>query len=183
VIDPMNGLNRFISGDAHRISEKPPEMVPSVLAATTSAGVLWRGSNTADVESSVDPFAQVDLFYGDLKTGRSRTPYDAFGVRFDFGGGTAISEVRVRGRLIGQPYQNGALQLTLAQGYQFNKNSAYQFGAQTFESVIATTRTWSPTLSVWTGAYGGITILGAVDSIPPPGAEIPMNEVPEEGAG
>ena len=182
-IDPMNGVNRFISGDAHRVSEKPSDLVPSALASTTNVGVLWRGSNTQDVQSSVDPFAQVDLLYGDPTTGRSRMPYDAFAVRFDIGGGTAISEVRVRGRVLGQPYHNGAVQLTVSQGYQFNKNDAYQFGAQSFETSVSTTKDLSPTLSFWTAAWGGVTILGAVDSLPPPGVDQGLPEVPQEEAG
>ena len=181
-IDPMNGINRFISGDAHRVSEKPAEFTPSSLAATTAAGVLWRGSNTEDVESAAYPSVQVDLLYGDPTTGRSRTPYDAFGVRFDFGGGTAISEIRVRGRLLGQPYKDGALQLMVAQGYQFNKNPAYWFGAESVETSVSTTRQLSPTFSFWTGVWGGVTILGAVDSVPPPGVDSPVPE-PGEDAG
>ncbi len=183
VIDPMNGVNRFISGDSHRISEKPSEMVPSSLAATTSAGVLWRGSNAQDVESSVNPFLQVDLLYGNAATGRSRTPYDAFAVRFDLGGGTAISEVRVRGRLLGQPFHNDRLQLTVSQGYQFNKNSAYQFGAQSLETNLSVARSVTSTISLWTAVWGGVTILGAVDSIPPPGAESPVPEEPDGDVG
>ncbi len=183
IIDPMNGVNRFISGDAHRVSEKPAEFTPSSLAATTSAGVLWRGSNTQDVKSAVYPSVEVDVLYGDPTTGRSRTPYDAFGVKFDFGGGTAISEVRVRGRLLGQPYKNGALQLMVAQGYQFNKNDAYQFGAESVETSVSTTHEFSPTFSLWTGAWGGVTILGAVDSVPPPGADQGLPTEPEGDAG
>ena len=41
------------------------------------------------------------LLYGDPTTGRSRTPYDAFGVRLRFGGGGTFSEAKVRGRLLG----------------------------------------------------------------------------------
>ena len=92
VIDPMTGLNRFLSGDASRVVEKPPGLVPSSLGAVTSAGALWRDSTTADASADVHPFVEVDLLYGDLTSGRSRTPYDAFAVRFDFGGGSPISE-------------------------------------------------------------------------------------------
>jgi hypothetical protein len=176
-IDPMTGLNRFLSGDASRVVEKPPDMVPSALSAVTSAGVLWRGSNTDEVDSTLAPFLEVDLLYGDPRTGRSRTPYDAFAVRFDFGGGSALSEVRVRGRLLGQPYRNGRLQVTVSQGYQFNKNDAYRFGAQSFEVNASITRRPTSRTSLWAAAWGGVTILGAVDSVPLPGPALPI--VPE----
>ncbi len=37
-LDPITGLNRFASGDASRVSEKPPEFVPSSLGGVASAG-------------------------------------------------------------------------------------------------------------------------------------------------
>ena len=95
--------------------------------------MLWRGSNTRAFESSGDPFLETDLLYGDPTTGRSRTPYDAFGVRLRFGGGSAFSEARVRGRLLGQPFKDGRFQLNVLQAYDFDSNKAYQFGAQSFE--------------------------------------------------
>ena len=102
-LDPVTGLNRFRTGDAKRLTDKPADMVPSTLAGFTSAGVLWRGSQTRAFDATGQPFLEVDLMYGDPRTGRSRTPYDAFSVRLRFGGGAAFSEARVRGRLMGQP--------------------------------------------------------------------------------
>src|SRR5262245_2761866 len=65
VLDPITGVNRFISGDSSRVSDPPPEFVPVKLGGYASLGVLWRGSNTRAVESSGDPFLEVDLIYGD----------------------------------------------------------------------------------------------------------------------
>ena len=48
------------------------------------------------------------VMYGDPTTGRSRTAYDAFGVRLRFGGGGTFSEAKVRGRLLGQPSRTTA---------------------------------------------------------------------------
>ena len=182
-IDPMSGLNRFLSGDASRVESKPADMVPSSLDAITSFGVAARGSNTSNKPDTVDPYVEVDLLYGDLEAGRSRTPYDAFAVRLGFGGGSPFSEVKVRGRLIGQPLHNGALQLTIAQGYQYNKNDAYQFGAQSVEVHTATVRTLSSRSSMWAGLWGGLTILGAVDSIPPGSTGAPEVEDPDAPQG
>ncbi len=60
VIDPMTGLNRFMSGDASRVTEKPPEMVPSSLNAITSVGYLGRGSNTDATDFSNFGFLEVE---------------------------------------------------------------------------------------------------------------------------
>ena len=181
-IDPVTGVNRFVSGDSSRVSDKPPDMVPSMLGTIASAGVIWRGSNTHEVESTTGPFFEIDGLYGDVETAaRSRTPYDAFGVRLAFGGGSALSEARVRGRLIGQPYRNGALQLTVAQGYQYNANAAYRFGAQSVDVRLGGTKQMTQRTSVWANAWGGLTILGAVDSIPLGGApeEVPDPDAPQ----
>src|SRR4030095_7923584 len=51
VLDPITGVTRFISGDASRVTERPADMVPSGLAANTSFGALWRGSNTDTIEA------------------------------------------------------------------------------------------------------------------------------------
>jgi hypothetical protein len=167
-VDPMTGLNRFLSGDSARVVDKPPAMVPSTLGAVASAGVAWRGSNTRDVTSTTDPFVELDLLYGDLERGRSRVPYDGFAVRLAFGDGSSFSEARVRGRLLGQSYGNG-LQLTVLQGYQYNNNAAYRFGEQSVEVNAGITRNLTSRTSLWATGWGGLIVLGAVDSIPPGG--------------
>ena len=179
-IDPITGVNRFISGDSSRVSEKPDELVPSQLAGYTSAGVLWRGSNTRAFESSGEPFVEMDLLYGDPTRGLSRTPYDAFAVRLRMGGGAGFSEVRVRGRLLGQPVRGDRFQLSVLQAYDYSKNNAYQFGAQSFEVNAAFTGKLSSRTSIWVSGWGGLTALGAVDSLPSTGAP-PVEPTPDEG--
>jgi len=182
VIDPITGVNRFISGDSSRVGEKPRDMVPSALGVVTDVGLLWRGSNTAEIDPGEHIYVEADLLYGDLQTGRSRTPYDAFAVRLDFGGGSPLSEARVRGRLFGQPFHNGAVQLSVAQGYQFNKNDAYQFGSESVDTTIGFVKHFSDRTSLWAVGWGGVTILGAVDSLPPEGYTGGLPH-PDEGAG
>ena len=43
-LDPITGVNRFMRGDASRVTDKPADMVPSNLTASGAAGVLWRGT-------------------------------------------------------------------------------------------------------------------------------------------
>ena len=103
-IDPVTGVKRFLSGDSSRVSEKPAgHGAVETSRGLVSAGVLWRGSNTSAFDSAGKAFLELDLLYGDPTNGRSRTPYDAFGVLLRFGGGGAFSEAKVRGRLLGQP--------------------------------------------------------------------------------
>jgi hypothetical protein len=182
-LDPLTGYNRFRTGDASRVTDKPADMIPSGLAGFGSAGILWRGSETRAVNATGQPFAEVDLLYGDLQTGRSRTPYDAFSVRLRFGGGAGLSEARIRGRLLGQPYRNQSRQLTIAQSYDYQFNDAYSFGAQSFEVGLGMTQPLAGRTSLWLHGWGGLTVLGAVDSLPPGVEERPERAPGTAGQG
>lgn len=167
-IDPMSGLTRFIAGDASRVVEKPPTMIPSSLAMLVSAGALYQGANLREVSSAARPFLDVDVHYGDVLTGRSRTPYEAFALRVALGGGNLVSESNVRARLLGQPMGGGErYQVTLFQTFDYTVNRAYVFGAQGFEVDAAMTHRWSPRRSVRLSASGGVNALAAVDSLVP----------------
>jgi len=184
-IDPITGVKRFLSDDSSRISDKPPDMVPSALQAVGSLGVLSRGSNTNAFEGDNKAFLELNMVYGDPRIGRSRTPYDDFTVLIRFGGGGGISEAKVRGRLLGQPFHNNRIQFNVTQAYDFAKNNVYQFGAQAFNgNVAATFGSLSDGLSFWVDGWGGLTALGAVDSIPLEGAAACAPETPDgDGAG
>jgi hypothetical protein len=165
-LDPITGLNRFTSGDASRVSEKPSEFVPSSLGGVASAGVLWRGTQSSAFTAAGQPFLEMDGYYGDTNVGRSRTPYDAFWLRMRFGGGSAISEARVRGRLYGQPLGNGAWNFSVIQTYNYQTNDAYSTGSQAIDAGIGTSRALSSRMQFWILGWGGLTVLGAVDSLP-----------------
>jgi hypothetical protein len=159
----MSGYNRFMSGDASRVSEKPADMVPSSLTGFASAGALWRGLQSGDLTEAGKAFLRSTCT--GTSPGRSRTPYDAFQLRMRLGGGGAISEARIRGRLVGQPFRGDRIQLNVLQAYDYQKNNAYEFGAQAFQvngTVLArpTQRT-----QAWFSGWGGLTALGAVDSL------------------
>ncbi len=175
-VDPLSGLNRVVSGDVSRVSEKPAHFVPSSQGGFVSSGVLWRGASAESDESGADPFLQIDLLYGDTERGRSHTPYEAFNVRLTAGGGGAISEARVRGRLLGMPFHDDRWQFSLIQSYTFLGNRAYQFGAQSFEARLGGTTELSPRSSLALLGWGGVTLLGAVDSRPfnPPATSLPQ---------
>ena len=183
-IDPITGLKRFLSGDASRISEKPPEMIPSSLQAVGSLGVLSRGSNTNAFEGDNKVFLEMNMLYGDPRIGRSRTPYDDFTVLLRFGGGGGLSEAKVRGRLLGQPFHDNRLQFNVTQAYDFAKNNVYQFGAQSFNGNVAyTVGSLSNGLSLWVMGWGGLMALGAVDSIPLEGDDACAPAPPPDGEG
>jgi len=178
VVDPITGANRFLRGDASRVAAKPADMVPSSLTAMASAGALWRGTESSAFTASGQAFLEIDGLYGDLVTGHSRTPYDAFAVRLRFGGGSAFSEARVRGRLVGQPLRNGALQFDVLQTYDYQNNDAYQTGSQSFDAALAFGTSAASRTRLQVLGWGGLTVLGAIDSLP-----LGLTEKPEEGEG
>jgi hypothetical protein len=183
VLDPITGVNRFITGDASRVTEKPADMVPSSLGGFASVGALWRGTQSSAFDAPGNPFLEMDLRYGDPEKGHSRTPYDAFIVRLRFGGGSAFSEARVRGRLAGQPLRGGALQLSVLQDYEFQTNDAYSTGGQSFEAALGLTHDLSARTSLWMIGWGGPTVLGAVDSLPLGITERPPEQESSAGQG
>jgi Domain of unknown function (DUF3943) len=182
-LDPITGLNRFVSGDSSRVTDKPSDLVPSSLSGVASAGVLWRGSQSSAFTEAGDPFVEVDAYYGDANVGRSRTPYDAFWLRMRFGGGSAFSEARVRGRLFGQPLGKSGLQFSVIQTYNYQNNDAYSTGSQAIDAAIGTSRALSPRTNFWILGWGGLTVLGAVDSLPLGVTERPEEETSSAGQG
>lgn len=183
VIDPITGANRFITGDASRVTDKPADLVPSSLTAFSSAGVLWRGTQSSAFSATGQPFLEVNGLYGDLMTGRSRTPYDAFSARLRFGGGAGLSEGRVRGRLLGQSFRSGTVQFDVVQTYDYQNNDAYQTGSQSIEAALAFSHAFSDRVHLRVMGWGGLTVLGAVDSLPLGVTEPPEEEEKESDAG
>lgn len=182
-LDPVTGANRFLHGDASRISDKPPDMVPVSLGGVVAAGALWRGSNEAVRDAAGKPFLEVDLRYGDPTSGRSRTPFDAFAVRLTFGGGSRFSEAAVRGRLMGEPFARDRAQFLVVQSYDYQANDAYRFGAQAFNGRFAVAPKLSSHLSLFLGGYGGLVVLGAVDSLPVDLEDVPVEPEHPDGEG
>jgi hypothetical protein len=80
---------------------------------------------------------------------------------------------------------SGKMQFTVMQSYDFQKNDAYATGAQSFEAAVGMTQPLSSRTNVWLMGWGGLTVLGAVDSLPLGITERPEEpEEPEEpGAG
>ena len=165
VIDPITGMNRFISGDAGKVMEKPAEFVPSRTAGDLEAGVLWRGDNAKAINSTGEPYAQINLSYGDAIGSQYRQPYDAFTVGLRLGGGSAISEGLIRGRLYARPLgKDGSSQLTVFQAYDYVTNTAYEFGGQSVFAAVSSRFKASGRHDIVTAAGGGPLLLGAFNS-------------------
>ena len=165
VIDPITGLNRFISGDAGNVSEKPADFMPARTAGDLEAGVLWRGDNQKAVDATGEPYVQINMIYGDAVGSPYRQPYDAFTAGFRLGGGSAISEGLIRGRLYGRPLGKGGSSTFLVfQAYDYVTNNVYEFGGQSVFTAVTDRFKVSARNDVVTMAGGGPLLLGAFNS-------------------
>jgi hypothetical protein len=69
------------------------------------------------------------------------------------------------------------------QTYNYQNNDAYSTGSQAIDAAIGTTRALSPRTNFWILGWGGLTVLGAVDSLPLGVTEKPEEEEPSAGQG
>ena len=60
------------------------------------------------------------------------------------------------GRLLGQPLNDGKLQLQHAQSYDYQKNDAYATGSQSFEGNLGSTRALSSSYEVCASSGGAV---------------------------
>jgi hypothetical protein len=175
-IDPLSGLQRMTSGDSKRVSHKPAHLIPSSFRTRGGAGVMWQGRSVREARSSAQPFLNIDMDYGNVRTGNGRVPFGAFVLEFTAGGGSAVSQANIRGRYFGSPFgKDGQAQFSVFQTFDYSTNKAYAFGGQGVEVEVATKRTMSPRTSLWMAATGGATVLGAVDTLLNPPAGVTLN--------
>lgn len=177
-IDPMSGLERALSGDMKRVSEKPSAVIPTSVGWEIDAGVLVHGTSLFQSVAQARPFVDAHLFYGDVRSGHSRTPFEAF--RLEVAGGDSLAHAQLHGRLYGAPFgAHHSNQVTLFQTYDLIHNPAYDFAGQGFEAEVSTTRPLSSHWSAWLAASGGATVLAAANSLlqPKDGTILPRRSV------
>jgi hypothetical protein len=167
LVDPITGLNRFMSGETKQVSEKPEHLAPERKVSDFEGGVLWRGDDTRAVNSTGEPYLQLNLGYGNLLSSPYRQPFDAFTVALRLGGGSAISEANIRGRLYGRYFgapETPRHEFMVVQAYDFAKNSVYEFGGQTIAPVVGSRFRVSARNDITTVGGGGVLLLGAFSS-------------------
>jgi hypothetical protein len=162
-IDPLGFLARTFSGDVNKVSRTPANLIPSRLGTGGAMGVMWQGTSVRDSETQGRPFVDLDLEYGDVRSGASRTPFEAFTLSFS-SAGSQLTQAAVRGRL----YSRQAftrLQFSIFQTYDFNVNRAFFFGGQGFEFEVAARFALTPGTTLRMAGTTGANVLGAVDTL------------------
>jgi len=178
MIDPMSGLERALSGDWSRVADKPGSVIPASLGWQVDFGILIQGTSLLQSAASARPFVDAYLFYGNVRGGYSRTPFEAF--KLEIAAGDSLGHAQVHGRLFGSPFgAHDANQFTIFQTYDFIHNPAYDFAGQGFEAEVSTSRAMSKQWSAWIAGSGGATVLAAANSVllPADGTPLPVRSV------
>jgi len=169
VLDPMTGANRFITGDASRVTENPPDLKPAFTVSDFELGVQWNGEvNERAVNATGEPFVGLRLGYNDVYTSPFKQPYDAFALTLRLGGGSAVSEAAIRGRLygrvLGADKEKSQSQFYVAQAYDYQDNGVFEYGGQSV--VVGLSRLLQPSDSTRLAVFGaaGPIVLGAIRS-------------------
>jgi hypothetical protein len=150
-------------------------MTPSSIWYSFAGGVMWQGESLKEVKSQGLPFMDMVLAYGRTRENRSTVPYESFDIAFSFGAG--MTQTGIRGRMFGTPF-GGHYQFNVLQTFDFLLNPAYDYGGQGVDLEVGMTRTILADTTLWMAGAGGLTFLGAVNTLAPP----PVKD-PPPGAG
>jgi hypothetical protein len=167
LVDPITGANRFLNGEASRVSENPPDLKPKSTVGDFEAGVQFNGEpNERAVNSQGKAFLALRLGYNDLYTTPFKVPYDAFTVSLRMGGGAGISEATVRGRLYGRFLGNPErhTEFLVAQAYDYQSNGIFDYGGQSIVAGVSHIFPLSDTAGLAVFGVGGPIVLGAITS-------------------
>ena len=165
IIDPIGGLTRMVNGDGKRVADKPPTMTPSSVRFTMAAGAMWQGDSLQDVNDRALPIVDLAMYYGNTRESRSTMPYGSFDAVFSVGAG--VTQTGIRGRLFGTPF-GGHYQFNVLQTFDFIMNPAYDYGGQGVDLEVGMTRQIFSDTTLWMAGAGGVTMLGAVNTLAPP---------------
>ena len=166
VIDPITGVNRFIRGDATRVTDTPSDMVPSNLTASGALGVLWRGTEGNSFTATGQPFLEMGR---DLRGSGPRTQPNAIRC--------VLAEATPRRRV---GHQRSAAARAPARTADRRRQGAIRCGA---ELRLPVQRCLCHGVAILRGrlsvhaevvvrhqgsadTWGGVTVLGAIDSLP-----------------
>jgi hypothetical protein len=167
LLDPITGANRFLNGDAHRVSENPPDLKPEIRVGDFEVGAQFNGEiNERALNSTGKPFLGLRVGYNDPFTSPYRVPFDAFNVTLRMGGGAGISEATVRARLYGRYFgpKEHHTEFLVAQAYDYQSNGVFDYGGQSVVAGLSRLFRLSDSVSLAAFGVGGPIVLGAITS-------------------
>jgi hypothetical protein len=165
--DPIGGINRLIRGEWKALGDNPPEHGSGRYVMRVFGGVRFTGEEGLDDSSKVSGMMSADLQQGDNFDTPYRTPFDVFAVRGQVSGDGGLNLLRAWGRLYGKDLRDSTHRsrhvFAINQRYDYDKNRAYSYGAQSFEAGLHSRWRLPKAYRIRTHLFGSVIPLGAID--------------------
>ena len=166
LVDPVNGLNRILHGQWGRVYGVADSS--SKLITYFNVGMRRFNINTLQqhTQGHEELYFRLRLIYGD-KYQESNIPFQSFTAQIEGGGGdsTYLNTVQVTGAIKTWKLKEDSNQLHLysvTMNYDFIKNSAFQYGAQSFTFRLLSNWNKQGRTKIYTEIGSGVVVLGAV---------------------
>lgn len=163
-IDPLGGLHRLGGAGARAAPLGRPEALRFRAAAGSSAA----SDTTAPDDYRSGATLVLELDYGDPFERHSSAPFGSFTLFTEINSYGGLSVIRAAGRLFTwEPTSEHVIsrhQLAVSQSYEFVETPAYNYGAQSIGTGIASRFILPKEFQLRTGATANVIVMGAVDA-------------------
>jgi hypothetical protein len=177
-LNPVRGFTRLVSGNIARVYENPEhpsDHVPDRLENQMSFGVRQASSERSSGEVSVNEegeahgFFDLQMIYGSLLDLERQKPFDFFSLatQINLRQEVGLGKLQIRGNLWHKGLsrtENSVSKLILVQDFDYENNSAFEFGGQGVSMMyLKRTERSERTSFVWNAAATWM-IMGGVNS-------------------
>jgi hypothetical protein len=168
-VNPVNGLNRLIDGDANRYYANSPERFALNYRSQVDVGLRQTGENKLWDSDTTRVFIHFQFDYGDPFFGDMNSPYDHFNLdlQLNFGDKSGIGQVQSNGLLAGtflSELDNATHILAAWHHFDFVSNNQFDFGAQSLGAGLISRFETDSGLELRTSMDLSAIILGATTS-------------------
>lgn len=166
LVNPVNGVNRIISGKWGRVSSDADSSIP-LLTVIDAGGRRFSTRNLKGYTKGHDElYFRLRLQYGE-KFEASGVPFSSFTAQIEAGAGDSayLNTVQVNGALGSWNMKEGDFRhhlYSITMNYDFFKNSAFEYGAQSLNLKLISNWRKKSDLKVYTEIGCGAILLGAV---------------------
>lgn len=166
LVNPVNGVNRIISGKWGRVSADADSHI-RVLTTFDAGGRRFSTRSLNRYTKGHDEiYLRLKLLYGE-KFEASRVPFSSFSAQLEAGAGDSayLNTVQVNGALVSwnmREGDEGHHLYSITMNYDFFKNSAFEYGAQSLNLKLISNWRKTGDLKLYTEIGCGAILLGAV---------------------
>jgi len=165
--DPIGGFNRLIRGEWKAIGDNPAEHGTGRYVFRLHTGLRFTGEEGLADSSRVSGMVLADMQEGDPFDTPYLAPFDVFSVRAQVSGDGGLNMLRASGRLYGKDLRDSTHKsrhtFAINQRYDYDKNTAYSYGAQSFEGGLHSRWRLPKQYRIRTHLFASAIALGAID--------------------